>query len=419
MSENEVDNNEKEIIEVDVNQEPLDESYEKGEKVETVVVKKGSFLSFLAFVFSIAALGLSGYLFYLQQDKATTNNNNWQQPLDKVDSKITDIKTQLKTEEESLQQLSTKVEELNNKTSILQTTLKTTQINQQQSNTSVQAPEQKSENYDDSQLKKQIAALENKMSEATQLNATMQEDLTARAKQAQQTIQQLQKDIKAKEAGVVTTGQLPSTIDQAANRAQVLLQEAYIQLNIKENREKALDLLGKTQDQLLQLTTPTYSSLAKELKNITNEIANMPALDTSKINKEIKQLSLTTDKLTFAQGEKHKQKQDAAWYEKLVVIKKVDNTEQKRQSMSEQLGIKSAFKNHYKMLEIALMAQNQNLWTGEISAIEALLNQHFAKKSKPITVQLSQLKKIDLNPKFPDLEHYLNALKNIDVSVGG
>lgn len=461
MSDNNQDNNDKEIIESEV--ESIDEvkdetpaEYDAGidqglpsEPIkETVVVKKGSFLSFLALLFALAALGLSAYMYYLNHYKTqnTSKISAWQQPIDAVDGKIQDLKQEITVLKQHNKKLGNQVTELSVKTEKIQI-LAQVEPSVKANPTATNLPEQATqvlekyddavlkaqlaeiqaklsqpttqtvEKYDDKEIRKQITQIETQLTQATETNMALQKQVKENNEKNKQTLKSLKKDIETKQ--LATSQQFIDTLDtlQTSVVAQSLIKQAYIQLNINSNKKKSVKYLNKTQTELQKLSNPAYDQVISELGEITKTITTAVTLDENKTTTKLQQLAQAAKMLTFAKTVTV-ENEDAAWYEKLVVIKKIDDSQEKSQSKSEQLTIKSDLNGKFTLLKIALMSKDQAQWNEEITSINSLLKQHFEADSQSIQSELSKLQKSKLNPQFPDLEKYEKLLKDIDISLG-
>ncbi|MBL4660136.1 MAG: hypothetical protein JKY19_07255 [Alcanivoracaceae bacterium] len=407
MSESEVDNSQKQVIEseiiaAEIDKNPPSEAEDTNtqHKVEPVVVKKGSFFTFITFLLSISALAVSGYLFYLQQYTKPAENNTqpWQKPLAAIDNKLTQqlvgFSQQLTSIKLSNEQLILQLESLQKK---------------------AQTPVSSVKKFDDTSIKQQILSIETQLHTQNSRLSELQNNLSTTNQHQKQSIQQLMENIQSNQTTPTDINPQEKQNNYSYAMAESLLQAAHIQLNVNGNIVKTQDLLNKAQEQLQQLSTKEYANLANELQTVSSALSHRGSIDTVQLNKQIDETSVATAQLKFSQDTATiNNKQESSWYDKLITIRKIDNNQQSMLSKDEQSTILQTFKSHYHMLKIALMSNNQTLWLDEIAQIENLLQLHFTENSKNIMLQLATLKAIDINPVFPDLSTYLQKLKSIN-----
>ena len=399
MSESEIDINKNEVIESEV-----DEQLE-GE-VQDVTSKKGSFMGFLTFILSLVALTISGYLYYLQYYATSDTNGN-----EELKSSISSLKTTTENKISQLNQLIAETQQANNQ---LNTQFKALQAQVEQESSSEdsssngESTTQTAEVFDDSVIQQQITELKEKLAAQDNFIEQLQTRLDNSNTQNNQSLQQLSSDLKSQLANQTNNLPVVSGSDSSKSLAKSLLQEAYRQLNINGNVARTQELLGKTIKQLSNLTGLRYGRLANELTDFTQQLDNIKQPDVDLLKAQINDLSEQTGQLNFVHAEDVKQEsKDTSWYKNLISIKKVDENQSPKLSLSEQITIKNVISNHYQMLQLALMSNNQPLWLSEIEQLQNLLNLHFADSAQEINTQLTELQGIDINPKSPDLEPYL------------
>jgi len=402
MSESEVDNNKNAIIE----SETVNSEIESQEEAEPIVVKKGSFMGFLTFIFSVTALGLSGYMYYVQyyhyQPTTTVDQSDfWMKAL-------SDAKKNSQLETDKLNQ---QLASLRSNNLELIGKIKTIEESASSNQTS------SVEFFDDSELKQQIVDLQHKISSQNQIVQELQNKLNASNTQNSLSLEKLSADIQSTINNQSTNVPVVSEASQTKAIAGSLLQEAYIQLNINGNKIKAQDLLKQTISQLAELTGLRYGRLANELETVNQQLANIEQPDIELLQSQIKQLSKATSKLEFVHGQAtQKQNQDSSWFDNLITIKKIDKNQPSKLSKSEQITIGNVISNHYQMLQMALISRNQELWLSEIVQIQKLLSSHFADNANDIKQQLTELASIELKPKLPNLEPHLQQFKSINLA---
>ena len=394
-----------------------------------VVVRKGSFISSLAFLMSLAALLIAAYLFYLQQSLAPNKINDLEsrqqikqlaQLKDENNRNIDSIKKQIQTLTQDNQKLK---EELK----IVKSTIEVKASSTNQSST---------QNYDDSEILAQLAAIEDKLSQTTKVSsnnsltpkfsnleekvASQQEkinqlnnDLSTNLAQQKESIAKLSSDIAKKNQNQTNLVSL-SNKKYPLEVAQTYLRIASIQLNTNGNISKAKDLLSKTQDELRSLKDSKALSLANELSTLNSQLEKINKPNVEKITKKINSLSDQVTKLEFESNQtKQENSNDDAWYNKLVVVRKIDDKQQTHLTKSDLFTIMQSLQTNFDMLKVALLSQNQDLFNAKIDKINTMLDLHFQKQSQNIKTQLSQLKEIELNPKLPDLSLYLEKIQNL------
>lgn len=410
MSENEVDTTENEVIESEIVESEV-APQELEQPTKTVVIKKGSFFAILAFLLSLAAIALSGYMYYLQYLKKTQviETQTWQVSLSEVDDKIsqqnTDLSQQIQTINSNNQVLMTQLKALDTK-------LKTVQLNKPEQN----ANKVISQKFDDSAIKQQIAGLESNLNQQTNRISELQNKLTANEQSQNQSLQQFKQVLKAQQS----TGQniVKNENNYIYDKAESLLQAAHIQLNINANVVKAQELLKKTYQQLVKLSGAKFSTLAEELQSITTVLSTQQNTDVNQLMQQVEKLAASTAGLKFSANNTQAEQQankEPSWYEKLIVIRKIDQQQKATLNISEQQAILNSLKADYQMLYIALNNQDQTLWQTKIDQIKNVLDKHFVDQGQK--QQLEKLKIKNIKPNYPDLEPYLIKLKSYQVTV--
>ena len=403
MSENEIEDNDNAIVESEV----VDSEAIDTEELQPVVKKKGSFLSFLAFVFSLAALVLSGYMYYAQYYLAEPQDAEkpWQHPL-------TQLQSQLKNNADNIQNLTTIISAMKTVNQSLSDQLNSVKNTDSPENTDSQA-------YDDSQLTENIVNLQNQLTEQNK-------QLSAINQQQDQALVQFKQRYEKEKGTQTTNSKTPDPI-QKQKQINIELIEAYLlaahkNLNVRGNDKTAETALGAAIKKLNELSNDKFSGLIEELNTVSNQLKTSKKVDVFALNMDINALESSINKFTFvrAQGiQENEEKQSSSWYDNLVKIKKIDDQEQKLLTKNEQSSIRQSIKLHFDLLRSALVSQDLGLWVSEIEALSTLIEKHFAKTKDmmqdSILKQLDELKYKNINPSFPDLSIYLqkfNALLN-------
>jgi hypothetical protein len=412
MSESEVENTknkpiESELVEHRDDTVALEEPTTEPETVAPVVVKKGSFLSFVAFIFALGALAISAYIYYLEY----FNKDNsaiepaWQAPLSALDKKLIQqnnaVSQQLSALKNNTQQLQTQIQDLTAQAAELQT------LSQVDGNNPVLGK------FDDSVLINQIKNLETKIKQQVESVAALQNQLLSSEQQHNLSIEQLHNDMQSQPAAALLA--IPEKVQNTFifDKAESLLQAAHIQLNFNANLAKAQILIRDTIEQLQLLNTPIFQNLADQLKALNLELDGIDLADTLSLNKQIDELSSSTAQLkleTVAPSTATKPK--PSWYDNLITIRKVEDSQTELRTKSDELAVMHTINNHYKLLKMALLSKDQPLWQDELAQLQELLTSDFAENAQTIIKQLKQLESVNINPAFPDLSIYLQRLTN-------
>jgi uncharacterized protein HemX len=409
---NENDNNENHEIESEIVDSELVESEVVQATNEPVVIKKRSFLSFLAFVMSLAALSLSVYMYYLEhyKEQKLEKTTSWQAALSQSESdasrKVLLLEQQLKQIEVNNIQLSAQIKTLGDNSQ---------QVIGKESNDLT--PVQSVEPFDDSALTQQVLNLEGALAEQNNRIQQLQSNLNNNNTQTSQSLQLLSSDIKNKLATHSTN--LPQ-ITQANNTKSIvgsLLQEAYVQLNIKGNIAKSQTLISQVVKQLSQLTGMRYGYLSSDLESFSQEISEIEQVDSQAITTQIDRMSQAVSQIPFISDQQvQDSEKESSWYDNLITIKKIDESSQPILSKSEKITIINVISNHFHMLKIALMSKNKQLWNSEIEQIQELLKQHYAGNAEYINDELLELKRLNINLEIPSMEKYLQQFKSINLA---
>jgi len=398
MSENNQDNT-PEVIESEIVQIP-----ETNEDSKPVVIKKGGFISFVAFLLSASALTASAYLYVqLQKDTGQAIDNAWQEPIANV----------RKNTDQKFSQLSNQIKQIQKTNSELQQQLK--KIETIAANMKPSENNGTSEKYDDSKIQQRLIDLQNQLNSQNQSLNQIQKIVKNNNTQHNQSIDKINQKLDKPE--VQTDGLTLINRNYQYELAEHLLKAANEQFSIYGNVSKGQEFLSKTLKQMSTLEGEDYQNLAKEIKKVADELSNNPPIDVVEINKQIDQLADVSSQLKLNPSitdENKKDQEQSSWYDKLIVIRKVDANSDNKLSTSEQQNILSDLENHFGMMKLALMSNKQTLWQQEISAIETLLNEYFPTQSDNIKQQLIVLKDKDINPKLPDLLQYLEAIQALN-----
>jgi uncharacterized protein HemX len=409
---NENDNNENHEIEPEIIDSELAASEGTRETIEPVVIKKGSFLSFMAFVFSLGALAISAYMYYLEYSKEQSPDKTapWQSALSLSESaanrKVVLLEQQLNQVEVNFKNLSAQIKTLEDKSQ--QSPVK---------ETNSQTPVQSVKPFDDSVLTQQVIDLESKMTEQNNRILELQSNLKNSNTQTSQSLQLLSSDINNKLATHSTSLPQQTQANRTKSVAGSLLQEAYVQLNINGNVSKSQALISQVVKQLSQLTGMRYGYLSSDLENFSKELSDIEQIDSQAITNQVNSLSEAVSLLTFiSEQQKVGGDKESSWYENLITIKKIDESSPPILNKSEKITIVNVISNHFHILKIALLSKNQQLWNSEIEQIQELLKQHYAENAQPISDELSGLKMLKIKLELPDMEKYLLQFKSISLA---
>ncbi|HHL32614.1 MAG TPA: hypothetical protein ENJ41_08500 [Oceanospirillales bacterium] len=412
MSESEVENTENKPIEAEIIERSddtvvLEKAAVEPETVAPVVAKKGSFLSFVTFIFALGALAISAYIYYLEyfNKDSSAITPTWQAPLTALDKKLVQqnnaVSQQLSALKSDTQQLQTQIQDLTAKATELQT------LSQADGNNPVL------EKFDDSVLINQINNLETKIKQQVKSVAALQKQLLTSEQQHKQSIEQLHNEMQSQPTAALL--EMPNKVQNTFifDKAVSLLQAAHIQLNFNANLTKAQTLIRDTIEQLQLLNTPIFQNLAAELKALNQELDGINLADTPALNKQIDELSASSAQLELkTAAQVTNSKENSSWYDNLITIRKVEDPHTELRTKSDDLAVMHNINNHYKLLKMALLSKDQSLWQEELSQLQELLTLGFADNAQAIIAQLKQLEAVNINPAFPDLSIYLQRLTN-------
>jgi uncharacterized protein HemX len=402
MSENN-ENENPEIIESNTLEAVTVEKTELSDEVAPVEVKKGGLLSFLAFLLAVLALASSAYL-YLKLEKkgeVVVDDKEWQSAINGVES----------YNEQRFTQFANQIKKMQKTNSELQK-----QVNSIQSATANIQPSDNNgltEKYDDSELVQQIQALKAQLE--NQVNVVDQMKKTASVNN--------KKQIQAVDQLVQKLNNAPPESDRLTlidnnykyEMAEQYLQAAHKQLSFYGNVIKGQEFLKQTIQQFSILEGEGYKNLALEIRNVSDDLMQNPPINISKVKNQINQLDNLSSQLSFDLSIKENESEEStSWYDKLVVIRKVDDEKSVKLTNAEQEKVYQDLANHYSAMKVALVSNNQILWSEEISSLDAMLERYFPTQSEVIKEELKKLKALDINPKMPDLSKYIESLKALN-----
>jgi len=379
-----------EIIETDVLEK-------NSEEFKTVVVKKGSFLSFLTFIFSISALALSGFMYYQQYFHSNEKKEDWKDSLIKLDKKIQNQNNSFSTQLSDLskkQQASSKLIQSINKDSAT------------------------IEKFDDKALKQSISQLQEQLISQQQKQLQLQESLQKNNEQHSQALMQIKQNYE-KTINTQTTITKQDPIEKNKiinfNLIESYLLAAHKNLNVMGNVKTAVAALHKAIKKLNELSDDKYSDFINELDSVASDLNTTKKVDIFGLNMGIGALASSVNKLAFRVPQSTDK--SSSWFDNLVKIKKIDAQDQKLLTQSEQSSIRQTLKLHFDLLRSALINQNQGLWISEINELSTLIEKHLADTQDPlrdsVLRQLSDLKYKNINPSFPDLSVYLQKFNTL------
>ena len=88
---------------------------------------------------------------------------------------------------------------------------------------------------------------------------------------------------------------------------------------------------------------------------------------------ELKNLSLNLDfNQSIDADSENSDNQESSWYDRLIVIRKIDDNSHKILPSSEQNKILQDIANHYNLMKLALINKKQTAWLNEIASIESI-----------------------------------------------
>jgi uncharacterized protein HemX len=408
----ELDMDSKDVLESQVDesteesQEPVKQNTQQPEHVETVVIKKGGFISFLSFVLSLAALGASAYLYLesqkpKQQEPIKVDVNQWKKPLADLDSKLNKDIQQLKSQlNQSKQQNDSMLVQL----SQLKTTMseaKPLELSHEPTNVL----------YDEDTFSRKVKELEDQIQQNKQRYETVSTELTNTNNSQKKELTRLQSffaNQKAKQTNQGSANKNPNEFK--FEMAENLLQAAMIQLDVHNNLNRTNQLLKEASSQVKQIPGQTYTNFAFEIEQTVQTLNNIETVDSEATSQQINTLKTQASNLEFESAKVEEQK-DGSWFDKLVVIRKIEDDDVQKLTAAEQMVVMSQLNNSFDMLNFALLSQNQMKWDASIQQIEQALKKYFANNSVELQAQLSLFAEMKLNTKYPSLSSLLKTFE--------
>ena len=155
------------------------------------------------------------------------------------------------------------------------------------------------------------------------------------------------------------------------------------------------------------------------LQEVSEKTLQNPPIDVQNVNAKINELASLSANLTINQSAQSKDvdqnnQKESSWYDKLIVIRKVEDSTDTKLTNDEQEKVFQDMKGHYNTMKTALLRNQQSLWDKQIVAIESLLNQHFSSQSTAVLNQLSEFKTMDINPVYPDVSPFLETIQMLN-----
>jgi uncharacterized protein HemX len=376
------------------------------QQAETIVIKKGGFLAFFSFVLSLVAIAASAYLYLQyqkpnQQDPVTIDVNQWKKPLADLDSKlinnINQLKSQMTQSQQQNQALSAQLQQIKNELSQskpLELTSESTQAL-----------------FDEDSFTKKIEDIEAQINQNKQLYESVSAEVSKSNNSQKQELTKLQ-TLFANQPAKPTVIQ-PEKRDPNEFKfemAENLLQAAIIQLDVHKNLNQTNKLLDEASAQVKQIPGQTFANFAFEIEQTMQTLAKIDLVDAEKVAKQISGLKSQVSSLSF-ESPKVEEQNESSWFDKLVVIRKIDEDSTQKLTAAEQMVIYSQLNNAFDMLNFALLSQNQSKWNASIAQINDLLAKYFANNSIEIQNQLSSLSELQLNPEYPSISSLLTSFK--------
>ncbi|HFC30793.1 MAG TPA: hypothetical protein ENJ44_07105, partial [Oceanospirillales bacterium] len=351
-----------------------DESFTTANQVQ--VVKKGSFLASLSFLMSLAALLIAAYLFYLQQNlpPKDTSKTFDTENIARFQQEIKQLKSDYSNK---LDKIASRIDGLAKNTEALSKQLEVFKANTTSSNN---IDSSNNTNYDDSAIVARINSLEKKLehnSNATSEGnlepkllgleekiALQQDKITQLKDNFSSTLNEHEQNIAKLNSEVAKKDQKQTNVVALGSKkyplevAQTYLKVAAIQLNTNGNIRKAQELLEKTQQELKLLKNmPKAQTLSGELSSFITQLKNINKPDFDKITKTIDSLSNQASQLNFPNSKvkTSDEEKNKAWYNKLVVVRKIDDNQQANLTKSDQFAIMQSIRTNFDMLKVALL----------------------------------------------------------------
>jgi uncharacterized protein HemX len=418
----------KEVLESEVNEikdSTQDESLDPNQEIQnqiqddeppetkTVIIKKSGFSSLLALLLSIAALMASTYL-YLQQDiqansEATSIDiEPWKKPLSELDSKLTNNINQIDNKFSQFQQqnelLASQLEALKSELSQIKSLPVTT-------------TEPSSQNQDSKQLSKKIKDLETLINQNKQAYQDFVTEVTTTNNSQKQEIHKLQSSFANQQIPIDNSSKASNKNQQEFNfeMAENLLHSARIQLNVHHNLVKSSQLLEQATEQVKLIPGQSFANFAFEIEQTIQTLAKIEPLDIETIETQIDKLKSQVSNLSF-HSPKIEEPEQASWFDKLVVIRKIDEDSVETVTAAEQMVIYSQLNHTFDVLNFALLSQNQLKWNSSILQIQNLITKYFASTSSDVLKQLDLLNELQLIIEYPDISSLLSAFQQLHTS---
>lgn len=384
-------------------EEPLESQQQKSQANETVIIKKGGFISLFSFVLSIVALGACAYLYLesqkpIKQEPINIDVNQWKNPLAQLDTKlsnnITRLKTQIDQAQKQNQSLLTEVTDLKNEI--------------KNNKPLALSHEPTKALYDEDTFSKKIEQLESQILQNKQNYQAVSSDLTQTNNSQKQELTKLQTFFANQQK--TNTSQQPSSSNFKLDLAENLLQAAIIQLDVHNNLARATQLLKQASSQVKKIPGQRYTNFAFEIEQTVQTLNNIETLNTDATAQQINTLKTQVSNLEF-QTDKVETQEEGSWFDKLVVIRKIEDDDVQKLTAAEQMVVISQLNYAFDMLTFALLSQNQKKWDASIQQINQSLKKHFANNSVEIQAQLKPLAEIKLISNYPSISSLLETFE--------
>lgn len=379
---------------------------EQQQQNKTVVIKKGGFISFLSLILSLAALSASAYL-YLESQKPNTQEpisvdvSQWKKPLANLDSKLT----------ANINQLQSKLTQSQKQSASLIAQLDQIKLDLKQTKPLELTSQPTQTLFDEETFSRRIEDLEAQIKQYKQQFDVLQTNVDKSNNSQKQEFKKIQTFFANQQTKpVINEPNNTSPNNFKFEMAENLLQAAVIQLDVHKNIDHTSKLLDQASSQVKQIPGQTFANFAFEIEQTVQTLSNIETLDTDSVGKQINQLKTQVANLAFESPKVEEQK-DASWFDKLVVIRKIDEGSTQKLTAAEQIVIYSQLNNTFDVLSLALLSQNQQKWNSSASQISELLSKYFPNNSSTIQTQLKVLAELQLNTKYPSISSLLNSFQ--------
>ncbi len=254
-----------------------------------------------------------------------------------------------------------------------------------------------------------------------QQNTVKLDEITKLLDQQSKNIALLQDEIKNLNVELETIKVNKKTITEKPStniKANHYLQSAQFELESDGNIVKASILLKNAKNSLQE----NQKNTAEDIQQVINQLEVINQQIGPSLTQKLINLSIHASKLKAESVKKDvsitSKDENSAWYEKLVVIKKIDKPIENQEQQNPVNKSYSLLK-HFDLISLAIKQKNQQQWQNTIDKTIALLQQDYLKSSQAIIKELDELKELNINPALPTLEGILTVLNQQPTDKAG